>query len=143
MLRVKTFTKLFTEYIILFSSRQQARTAPGEKKWSGAATKNINYFENSNEVAVTIGDNAEQDAAKKAAIKERPVWMTDSTIGDVTIEPAEEVCFHSTGGPYLAIVITWLIIMLNMIYYCKYKIQPRFNIVNVINVLLCSNHSKP
>ena len=39
-------------------------------------------------MAVSITDDAtaaDAEAAKKAAIKDRPVWMTESTIGDVTI----------------------------------------------------------
>ena len=82
--------------IHIFSHERTNRSGPGERgTWSGAATRNIDYFGGSNEVAVNITDDPEKEAAKQAVMKERPVWMTESTIGEVNIEDqaSTDLCY--------------------------------------------------
>lgn len=50
----------------------------GSKQWSGEATRNMGFITDDTKVNVMVGDDAIKEAA--TVVKERPVWMTESTI---------------------------------------------------------------
>uniref|UniRef100_A0A8D8Y346 General transcription factor IIE subunit 1 n=1 Tax=Cacopsylla melanoneura TaxID=428564 RepID=A0A8D8Y346_9HEMI len=50
----------------------------GGKQWSGEATRNMGFITDDTKVNVMVGDDAIKEAA--TVVKERPVWMTESTI---------------------------------------------------------------
>ena len=53
---------------------------PGDKgTWSGEASRNRGYGFTENEVTINIGDN-EAVETSQAPVKERPVWLTESTV---------------------------------------------------------------
>lgn len=59
------------------TNKQLNRTANGNEQWSGEATRNQGFVVEETRVDVTIGD---ANPSEKAKTKDRPIWMTESTI---------------------------------------------------------------
>ena len=61
------------------------------QKWSGEATKGIGYGFTENTVTVSMEREGEAVKAKKQVVKERPVWMVESTVEGSIPEPFRQV----------------------------------------------------
>lgn len=73
-------------YIISYSPANRGNERMGI--WSGEATRSTGSSET--KIDITIGDDASK--TKREEKKERPIWMTESTIGDY----GENVLFART-----------------------------------------------
>lgn len=63
---------------ILGTDKKKDQGSGNSKQWSGEATRNMGFITDDTKVNVMVGDDAIKEAA--TVIKERPVWMTESTI---------------------------------------------------------------
>ena len=69
---------LFTTFFLFSTVQIQGGPAPGGGEWSGEATRHTLGSLGSG-ISVTFEDQQQQDGGSRT-VKERPIWMTESTI---------------------------------------------------------------
>lgn len=72
------YHSLYYLFIFTGTDKKKDQGSGNSKQWSGEATRNMGFITDDTKVNVMVGDDAIKEAA--TVIKERPVWMTESTI---------------------------------------------------------------
>ena len=77
------------------------RPAGPHTTWSGDATKNMGVDIYNQQVTINVGDDAMTDKTNVEPAKERPKWLTESTVEGAIIEPTQGE--SSSGLPLVQI----------------------------------------